>query len=168
MLKLSPVKICEKWTSLVKLLSELLFPLFLGYYTTITHNDENKTCLAACESQSYQVSASSSLFPVPTTFDFSSDFCNIVRKIFSACGDERKTTLELVYPSICHQIITVQNYNACETKYMPERITDWTNTERGKFAKIILRYTQENYALVNVFIKDPFALNILIQPNAAK
>ena len=51
---------------------------------------------------------------------------------------------------------------------MPEKINEWTNTERAKFAKIILRYTQENYALVNIFIKDPFALKILIQPNAAR
>ena len=86
----------------------------------------------------------------------------------SACQDERKTTLELVYPSICQQIITVKNYNACEEIFKPEKVTEWTNEQKEKFAKLVLRYTQENIVLVNILMKDPFALKILIQANAAR
>ena len=139
-----------------------------GFYTSIEDNGENKTCLAACESQSYQVSSSSSLYPVPTMFRYSPPFCSIVNKILSACQDERKTTLELAYPSICQQIITVKNYNACEEIFKPEKVTEWTNEQKEKFAKTVLRYTQENIVMVNIFMKDPFAQKILIQANKAR
>ena len=139
-----------------------------GFYTSIDDNGENKTCLAACESQSYQVTSSSSLFPVPTTFNLSPYFCSFVRKILYACEDERKITLELVYPNICQQIATVDKYKACEEKYKPEKITEWTKEEKEKFAEMVLRYTQENIVFVNILMKDPFALKILIQANAAR
>ena len=139
-----------------------------GSYTSIEHNGDNKTCLAACESQSYQVTSSSSLYPVPSTFNFSPHFCVVLKKIWSACQDERRITLELVYPIICQQISTVHNYSACEEKYKPEKITEWTNKQKENFVKTVLRYTQENIILVNIFMKDPFALKILIQANAAR
>ena len=101
-------------------------------------------------------------------FRYSPPFCGVVNKILSACQDERKTTLELAYPSICQQIITVKNYNACEEIYRPEKVTEWTNEQKEKFAKIVLRYTQENIVMVNIFMKDPFAQKILIQANAGR
>ena len=132
------------------------------------HNGENKRCLAACEGQSYQVTASSSLFPVPNTFNLAPYFCSIVRKIEHACNDERKITLELVYPNICEDIETVMNNDACRDTYKPEKITDWTYKKGAEFSELILRYARENIVKVNVYIKDPFAVKFLIEENASK
>ena len=101
-------------------------------------------------------------------FRYSPPFCGVVNKILSAYQDERKTTLELAYPSICQQIITVKNYNACEEIYRPKKVTEWTNEQKENFAKTVLRYTQENIVMVNIFMKDPFAQKILIQANAGR
>ena len=124
--------------------------------------------MAACEGQSYQVFSSSSQYPVPSTFYLSHYFCGVVRKVQDACEDERMVTLELVYPSICHQIRTVQKYNACQEIYRPGQISEWSSEERKEFSETIFRYTRENIALVNIFIKDPFAVKILIQAKASR
>ena len=124
--------------------------------------------MAACKGQTYQVTASSSLFPVPTTYTLSSMFCQVVRKIEHACRDQTKDTLELVYPGICNLITIVQSHNACHSKYKPERITKWKNGESKEFSDLILRYTTENIVQVNIFIKDPFAIKFLIEENASR
>ena len=124
--------------------------------------------MAACEGQTYQVTASSSLFPVPSTYNFSPMFCYVVRKIEHACQDQTKDTLELVYPRICNLITIVQNHNACHSKYKPDRITKWKNGESKEFSDLILRYTTENIVQVNIYIKDPFAVKFLIEENASR
>ena len=124
--------------------------------------------MAACEGQTYQVTASSSLFPVPSTYSLTPMFCHIVRKIGHACQDQTKVTLELVYPGICELVGTVQSHNACDSEYKPEMITEWKNEESKKFSRMILKYTKENIVQVNIYIKDPFAVKFLIKENASK
>ena len=124
--------------------------------------------MAACEGQTYQVTASSSLFPVPSTYNFSPMFCLVVRKIEHACQDQTKDTLELVYPRICELVAVVQDHNACDSEFKPEIINQWTNEESSKFSNMILRYTRENIVQVNIYIKDPFAVKFLIEENASK
>ena len=91
--------------------------------------------MAACEGQTYQVTASSSIFPVPSTYSLTPMFCYAVRKIGHACQDQTKVTLELVYPRICELVAIVQSHKACDSEYKPELITQWTNGESNKFSK---------------------------------
>ena len=123
--------------------------------------------MAACEGQTYQVTASSSIFPVPSTYSLTSMFCSVVRKIGHACHDQTKDTLELVYPRICELVAVVLDHNACDSEFKQEMINQWTNEESSKFSNMILRYTRENIVQVNIYIKDLFAVKFLIEENAS-
>ena len=92
----------------------------------------------------------------------------MVGKIENACHDERRTTLNLVYPNICEGIETVMKNDACMDTYTPEKITKWTNKKGTEFSELILRYARENIVKVNIYIKDPFAVKFLIEANASR
>ena len=141
---------------------------YSGSYTSIEDGKEKKACMAACEGHTYQVTASSSLYPVPSTYSHTPMFCQVVRKIGQTCQDQAKVTLELVYPRICELVAIVHSHNACDSEYKPEMIPQWKNGESNKFSDLILKYTKENIVQVNIYIKDPFAVKFLIEENASK
>jgi hypothetical protein len=114
------------------------------------------------------VAASSSLFPVPITYSLSTLFCHLVRKIELSCQDQTKITLELAYPNICTDVAIVLSSQACNTKYKPNLIKQWNNNKTTEFSNLILKYTQENIVLVNIYIKDPFEVKYRIEENASR
>lgn len=146
----------------------LKYFFYSGSFTSIVDGGKNKTCLAACEGQTYQVTSSNSMFPVPSTFSLSPMFCKVVKKIELACQDERKDTMEVVYPRICENIHIVQSNNACAIEFNPINITDWTKEQQREFSHLILKYTKENILMVNIYMKDPFAVKYIIEANSPK
>ena len=92
----------------------------------------------------------------------------MVGKIETACKDQTRDTIEVAYPQICQLVETVQNNDACNPKYNPEKIKGWQNGEDDKFSNLILRYTTENIVLVNIYMKDPFAIKYRIDENAPR
>ena len=114
------------------------------------------------------MAASSSLFPVPITYSLSTLFCHLVRKIESSFQEQTKITLELAYPNICTDVAIVLSSQACNTKYKPNLIKQWDDNKTTKFSTLILKYTQENIVLVNIYIKDPFAVKYVIDENASR
>ena len=145
-----------------------MYYIISGSYNSIEHNGEHKPCLAACEGQTYQVTQSSSTFPVPSTFSLTPEFCFVVRKIKLACQDQRNVTLEMVYPNICLLIDVVLNYKACGYKFIPEKIIEWKSDEIQNCSELILKNTTENIVKANIYIKDPFAAKYLIESTASR
>ena len=129
---------------------------------------ERKDCKAPCDGQSYQVAASSSLFPVPISYSLSTLFCHFALQIESSCQDQTKITLELAYPNICADVSIVLSRQACDTKYKPNLIKQWDHNKTAEFSDLILKYTQENIVVVNIYIKDPFAVKYVIDENASR
>ena len=125
-----------------------------------------KNCKAGCKGQSYQVTVSSSVFPVPNTFSMSPMFCYVVRKLGRACHHQTRVTLEVAYPNICKMSAKVLRNKACETKFKADFVPKPFDTV--EFEMLVLKYTEENIALVNVYIKDPFAVKILIDESSSK
>ena len=122
--------------------------------------------MAGCKGQTYQLTVSGSKYPVPNTYVDTDDFCHIVGKLAISCRKETKITLQIAYPDICSMVEVVENNNACNYKYSPENLPEAFDSR--KFENLVLEYTQENIAVVNVYIKDPFAVTILIDENSSK
>ena len=145
---------------------DLIQSKLLGSFSTIEDGGEIKRCRAGCEGHSYQVTASSSVFPVPNTFSLSPLFCHVVRKLSRACKHHTKATLEVAYPNVCKEVNKVLSNNSCENKFNPDIVSKPFNAQ--DFEALILRYAKENIVVISVYIKDPFATKIMIDENSSK
>ena len=140
----------------------------LGSYTSIDDAGEVKDCKASCEGETYQATTSASLFPVPGTFSLSPMFCHVVENIENACHDQAKEILEVFYPQICQLVEMVQKSDACNPNYRPSMIKGWGKEKDDEFSNLIFRYTRENIVVIDIYMKDPFAVKFLIDENAPR
>ena len=61
------------------------FVFILGKYREIDDEGERKTCMAACDDQSFTVTSSSNAFPGEEDFNHRETFCIIVRWVKLSC-----------------------------------------------------------------------------------
>ena len=128
-------------------------------HRNVTDGSSSKRCLAACRDQTFFTSESTALYPAKETFRYTPAFCHIVRKLQDTCGTQsRKKSLENSFPEVCQKVNEVMSARACEELYTPENINDAT---RSGFAETILSYTEQNVALVTVFMDKPYCVKIL-------
>ena len=127
----------------------------------VMDGSSSKRCLAACRDQTFFTSESTALFPARETFRYTQAFCHIVRKLQDTCGTpSRKRSLENSFPEVCQKVAKVMSVKACEELYTPDNISAWDDATRSDFAKTILSYTQQNVALVTVFMDKPYCVKI--------
>ena len=127
-------------------------------HRNVTDGSITKRCLAACRDQTFFTSESTALYPARETFRYTPAFCHIVRKLQDTCGTQsRKKSLENSFPEVCQKVNEVMSARACEELYTPENINDAT---RSGFAETILSYTEQNVALVTVFMDKPYCVKI--------
>ena len=90
-----------------------------------------------------------------------------MRKLSGTCGDQTRLTLELRYPGICDDIDTVLSNNWCDALFSVDSENIWPANKTNQFKSTILTYCQENIMKINIFIKDPFAVELKIVEHAS-
>ena len=76
----------------------------IGSERYILDDGLEKECLATCHDQTHQFLVTSSGYPNKQSFHLGDDFCLILEKLRVSCGNEKKYTLDLEYPSLCANI----------------------------------------------------------------
>ena len=69
----------------------------------------------------------------------------------------------MYFSNICGKVQYVFEENACEVHFGIKRLKHWSLENITTFKNSIIAYAQENVALVNVYINQPFAHKLLIK-----
>ena len=51
---------------------------------------ENKTCLAACDTQLYRILMTNANYPTNATFEYTKEFCYVVKKLLNSFENRRR------------------------------------------------------------------------------
>ncbi len=86
----------------------------IGADRFILDNGITKECLATCHDQTHHFLVTSSAYPNQQSFHLGQDFCLILNKLRTSCGNEKRYTLGLEYPRLCHAIESAAN-QSCST-----------------------------------------------------
>ncbi len=76
----------------------------IGAERFILDEGVTKECLATCHDQTHQFLVTSSAYPNLQSFHLGGDFCLILEKLRTSCGNEKRHTLDLEYPQLCAAI----------------------------------------------------------------
>ena len=71
----------------------------------------------------------------------------------------RKKVLEKRYSNLCLDVVDVIASNACPKLFDADQL-GWNKTRVDAFEEKIFKYMQENVALLNIFIKEPYCVKI--------
>ena len=84
------------------------------------------------------------------------------RKLYSlTCADEhKKQSLEKKYPGLCGEVTAVMEAGSCEDRWTKEGLGG-DEARIDKFQENILSYMEENIALINIYLKEPYCEVIL-------
>jgi hypothetical protein len=121
-------------------------------------NNKKKRCLQRCERQSETTSFTSSLYPIEATFSQHQFFCLTLQKVSKICNDSIKfkiieATLNETGMS-CSEILSSYNTKQlCTNKRQPNFAALQSNPKMSKF---LYNYAKTNFAILRVFIKDPY------------
>ena len=74
----------------------------MGDNRTVFDNGMEMVCLANCIDQKYDVKVTSATYPNKHTFIHSSEFCLVHDKLVKSCQNEKRITLEEIYPNLCN------------------------------------------------------------------
>ena len=72
----------------------------------------------------------------------------------------RKKVLEKRYSNLCLDVVDVIASNGCP-KLFDANILGWNKSRVDDFEEKIFKYMQENVALLNIFIKEPYCVKII-------
>ena len=120
-----------------------------------------KPCQDRCENFSFQMKASSSVFPDEHAFQLRSDFCYVMKKIIKNCKNEWKRERMLAWIQTrylenftCENLFAIQtSSNLCLNTTMPDFETLKENTD---IFKVVYGYAKDNIAYMKFFIEKPF------------
>ena len=56
----------------------------------IPDEEENKTCLAACDTQLYHILMTNANYPTNATFEYTKEFCYVVKKLLNSFENRRR------------------------------------------------------------------------------
>ena len=74
----------------------------MGDNRTVYDNGMEMVCLANCIDQKYDVKVTAATYPNKQAFIQSSEFCLVHDKLVKSCQNEKRFTLEEVYPNMCN------------------------------------------------------------------
>ena len=121
-------------------------------------NNKVKKCLQRCERQSETPTFTSALYPVEATFSQHQFFCLALKKVSTICSDPNRfkiieATLNETGMS-CVEILNSNNTkNLCTNESQPNFEAVQSNSKMTKFLN---KYAKTNFAILRVFIKDPY------------
>ncbi len=123
-------------------------------------NSQNKSmkCHQRCELQTETPTFTSSMFPIEATFPKHYFFCLTLMKVARICKDpfRRKTfenSLDHTSEITCEAILNTNQTLCSSSNVQPNATLIKQNPELSSF---ILKYARNNFALLNVLIKDPY------------
>ena len=100
------------------------------------------------------VSSTHATYPSMLAFDKTEEFCYVLKKIAKSCKNDRRPSLDNVYPGMCNDFNDIiKNEVTCPFDFKSRKI------ERKEFSKLkswTVDYARNNIAKVNIFLKDPF------------
>ena len=67
--------------------------------------------------------------------------------------------MEKRYSNLCLDVLDVIASNGCPQLFDADQLS-WNKTRVDAFEEKIFKYMQENVALLNIFIKDPYCVEI--------
>ena len=124
-------------------------------------SESGKRCLQRCEFQTDSVVLTSTSYPSKTIFPFMEEFCYLWQKILKICiGNKAKQELfDSYYPNFkCANIQKInETYEFCRADFTPNTTLIQQHPEILNF---LFEYAQNNIALLNVYIKDPYYTKI--------
>ena len=87
---------------------------------------------------------------------------NLPRKLSRTCKEaSRKKVLEKRYSNLCLDVVDVIANNACPKLFDADKlVVIWNKTRLDAFEEKVFKYMQENVALLNIFIKEPYCVKI--------
>ena len=74
----------------------------MGDNRTVFDNGMEMVCLANCIDQKYDAKVTSATYPNRRAFIQSSEFCLVHDKLVKSCQNEKRITLEEIYPNLCN------------------------------------------------------------------
>ena len=86
-----------------------------------------------------------------------------LRKLNRTCEEAaRKKVLEKRYSDLCLDVVDVVARNVCIELFDADPLLEsgWNKSRVDAFEEKIFKYMQENVALLNIFIKDPYCVEI--------
>jgi hypothetical protein len=125
-------------------------------------NNQLLKCLPRCERQSETPTFTVSVFPPQAIFSQNADFCLALLKVSRICKNPNKAKVFELAPEqagiTCEEILNASKiFELCEKqgKLTPEMVQSNSN-----ISKFIYSYAKNNFAILRVFIKDPYYTRI--------
>ena len=125
-------------------------------------NSQNLTlkCQERCELQTDTPTFTSSVFPIESTFPQQHFFCLTLFKVARICNDSNRAkvfeaSLDLTLGITCKDIMTANNTNRmCLNSRAAPNAT--LIKQFPQLVKFLFIYAKNNFAVLNVLIKDPY------------
>lgn len=118
-------------------------------------NNQLHKCLPRCERQSESATFSLTSFPVKSTFYEHQDFCLALSKVTNICKNPIKSKLFEASPDqegvSCNDILNANKL--CNENFNPNATVIQNNSKMSRF---LFQYAKNNFAVLRVFIKDPY------------
>ena len=67
--------------------------------------------------------------------------------------------MEKRYSNLCLDVVDVMASDGCPELFAADKL-GWNKTREDAFEEKIFKYMQENVALLNIFIKEPYCVKI--------
>ena len=121
-------------------------------------NNKTMKCLQRCERQSETPTFTSSVFPVDATFSQHQFFCLALKKVSRICSDPSRVKIfEAILNETEMSCLEILNTDKTQTLCTNESQPNFTAVQANpKMSKFLYNYAKTNFALLRVFMKDPY------------
>lgn len=122
-----------------------------------------KECMAACEDQKHSFLVTQAAFPNLHSFGQRPEYCVVVNKLAASCGDKRRPSLDEAQPGLCSSLEDVLgDFPDCRSMQIvhnpaQDKLVNATVEKLVALQAKVSRYARENMALVNIYIREPYA-----------
>lgn len=119
--------------------------------------NQRQKCQPRCELQSVTSTFTASIYPVRSTFSQHPYFCLALKKVSRICSDSNR--FKIIDATLNQSGMSCMDFNLsnfrtlCEKQNQPNFSAVQANP---KIAQFLYEYAKTNFAILRVFIKDPF------------
>ena len=120
-------------------------------------NNQKLKCKPRCERQSETSTFTSAVYPVPSTFSQHQFFCLALKKVSRICSDSSR--FKIIEATLNETGMSCLDLNLSNSKKLCEKDNQPNYKavqENPKIAHFLYKYAKTNFAILRVFIKDPF------------
>ncbi len=120
-------------------------------------NNRKLKCQPRCERQSETATFTSSVYPVQSTFSQHQFFCLALKKVSKICSDLNR--FKIIEATLNETGMSCMDLNSSTSKKLCEKDNqpNYTAVQANpKIAQFLYKYAKTNFAILRVFIKDPF------------